>query len=81
MIMLTICFGAAYWYLAPDPFSVLAASALLILLVDPNSLWQISFQLTFVCMFAIFSPLSRSSNAFTSPPSIRHSLGTNYRED
>ena len=55
MIMLTICFGAAYWYIAPDPFSVLAASALVILLVDPNSLWQISFQLTFVCMFAIFS--------------------------
>ena len=54
MIMLTICFGAAYWYLAPDPYSVLAASALLILLVDPNSLWQISFQLTFLCMFAIF---------------------------
>ena len=54
MIMLTICFGAAYWYLAADPFSVLAASALLILLVDPNSLWQISFQLTFLCMFAIF---------------------------
>jgi competence protein ComEC len=55
MIMLTICFGAAYWYVAADPFSVLAASALVILLVDPNSLWQISFQLTFVCMFAIFS--------------------------
>ncbi len=54
MIMLTICFGAAYWYLAPDPFSVLAASALLILLVAPNSLWQVSFQLTFLCMFAIF---------------------------
>ena len=55
MVMLTICFGAAYWYIAPDPFSVLAASALVILLADPNSLWQISFQLTFVCMFAIFS--------------------------
>jgi competence protein ComEC len=55
MIMLTIGFGAAYWYLFPDPISVLAASGLLILLVDPNSLWQISFQLTFVCMFAIFS--------------------------
>jgi competence protein ComEC len=55
MITLAICFGAVYWYLVPDPFSVLAASALLILLVDPNSLWQISFQLTFVCMFAIFS--------------------------
>ena len=54
MIMLTLCFGAAYWYIAADPFSVLAASALIILLVDPNSLWQISFQLTFVCMFAIF---------------------------
>ena len=55
MIMLTLCFGAAYWYIAADSLSVLAASALLILLVDPNSLWQISFQLTFVCMFAIFS--------------------------
>jgi competence protein ComEC len=54
MIMLTICFGAAYWYLAADSLSVLAASALIILLVDPNSLWQISFQLTFLCMFAIF---------------------------
>jgi competence protein ComEC len=55
MIMLTICFGAVYWYIASDPFSVLAASALVILLIDPNSLWQVSFQLTFVCMFAIFS--------------------------
>lgn len=54
LIMLAICFAAAYWYLAPDPFSVLAASALIILLVDANSLWQISFQLTFLCMFAIF---------------------------
>jgi competence protein ComEC len=55
MIMLTLCFCAAYWYIAADSFSVLAASALFILFLDPNSLWQISFQLTFVCMFAIFS--------------------------
>jgi competence protein ComEC len=54
MIMLAICFGAVCWYIAPDPLSVLAASALVILVIDPNSLWQISFQLTFVCMFAIF---------------------------
>ena len=55
MIMLTLCFGARYWYVAADSLSVLAASALIILLSAPNSLWQISFQLTFVCMFAIFS--------------------------
>lgn len=60
MIMLSICLGAAHWYIAADPLTVLAASALVILLIDPNSLWQVSFQLTFLCMFAIFILYPRS---------------------
>lgn len=55
MLMLTVCLIAAYRYRNPDPLSVLALSALAILVINPNAFWQISFQLTFVCMFAIFT--------------------------
>ncbi len=55
MLMLAICLVAAQWYRNPDSLSVLALSALGILAMDPSALWQISFQLTFVCMFAIFT--------------------------
>ncbi|NTU48125.1 MAG: DNA internalization-related competence protein ComEC/Rec2, partial [Syntrophobacteraceae bacterium] len=55
MLMLAICLMAAHWYRNPDSLSVLALAALAILAMDPNALWQISFQLTFVCMFAIFT--------------------------
>lgn len=61
MIMLTICLVAAMGYFRPDPFSVLSAAALIIVVLDPASLWQVSFQLTFVCMFAIFAVYPRFS--------------------
>ena len=54
-LMLTLCLTAACSYRSPDQLSVLAAAALVILAADPNSLQQISFQLTFACMFAIFT--------------------------
>ncbi len=53
VLMLAVCFGASFWYRATDSLTVLALSALIILLFDPNSLWQISFQLTFACVAAI----------------------------
>lgn len=59
MIMLTVCFGAACWYRHPDPLTALAAAALLILFINPNSLFEISFQLSFACMFAIFTVYPR----------------------
>jgi|GEM_PF-425371 len=55
ILMLVFCFGASCWYRSADSYTVLALSALVILLFDPNTLWQISFQLTFACMFALFS--------------------------
>lgn len=53
VLMLTVCFGAAFWYRAPDSLTVLGFAALCILLFDPNSMWQISFQLTFACILSI----------------------------
>lgn len=54
MLMLALCLVAANCQRSADQLTVLAASALAILVADPNSLWQISFQLTFACMFSIF---------------------------
>jgi competence protein ComEC len=62
MLMLTLCLTAACCYRSPDQLSVLAGAAFIILVIDPNSLRQISFQLTFVCMFAIFSLYPRFRN-------------------
>ncbi len=53
VLMLALCFGASFWYRSTDSLTVLALSALVILFFDPNSLWQISFQLTFACVAAI----------------------------
>lgn len=53
ILMLAICFGAAFWYRSPDSLTVLALVAMIILAFDPNSLWQISCQLTFACVLAI----------------------------
>ncbi|MFZ2447286.1 MAG: DNA internalization-related competence protein ComEC/Rec2 [Syntrophobacteraceae bacterium] len=53
VLMLAVCFGAAFWRRSPDSLTVLALAALVILVFDPNSLWQISFQLTFACVLAI----------------------------
>ena len=54
-VMLLLAFAAACKYRTADPLSVLAAAALLILAVSPNSIGNIPFQLTFLCMFAIIS--------------------------
>ncbi len=54
LLMLSICLGAALCYRHADALSVLAATALIILTIDPASLRQISFQLTYACMAAIF---------------------------
>lgn len=54
-LMLALCLAAACSYRYADQLSVLAAAAFVILTIEPNSLQQISFQLTFACMFAIFS--------------------------
>ena len=54
LLMLSIGLGAALCYRHADALSVLAATGLIILVFDPGSLWQISFQLTYACMAAIF---------------------------
>lgn len=53
VLMLAVCLGAAFWYRYPDSLSVLALAALVILILSPNSLHQISFQFTFACVLAI----------------------------
>ncbi|MEN6484516.1 MAG: DNA internalization-related competence protein ComEC/Rec2 [Syntrophobacteraceae bacterium] len=65
-IMLLLCFSAACWYRQANPLSVLGAAALLILAVTPNAIGSIPFQLTFLCMFAIFSIYPRLQR-FQSP--------------
>ncbi|MEM5785661.1 MAG: DNA internalization-related competence protein ComEC/Rec2, partial [Syntrophobacteraceae bacterium] len=53
VLMLAVCYGAAFRYRSPDPLTMLAFAALIILAHDPNCLWQISFQLTFACVLSI----------------------------
>lgn len=53
-IMLLLVCGAVYSYRYPDPPSLLAAAALIILLISPTILRQISFQLSFAAMIGIF---------------------------
>ncbi len=53
VLMLAVCFGASFWYRSTDALTVLAFAALFILIADPGSFWQISFQLTFACVLAI----------------------------
>jgi competence protein ComEC len=53
-IMLTLFFAGIYCYRAPDLPSALASAALIILLMQPFSLWNPSFQLSFGALFGIF---------------------------
>jgi competence protein ComEC len=53
MVMLILYFGALWRYRSPESLSALAAAALLILLLRPNSLWDISFQFTFAAMLGM----------------------------
>ena len=53
ILTLAVFFGAGFWYRAADSLTVLALAALVILILDPNNLWQIPFQLTFACVLAI----------------------------
>jgi competence protein ComEC len=53
VLSLSVFFGAAFWYRRADSLSVLGLAALLILILDPENLWQLPFQLTFACVLAI----------------------------
>lgn len=53
LIMLALLLGALYGQRMADSLSILAAAAFIILLLEPGSLRQISFQLSFACMLAI----------------------------
>lgn len=54
LLMLTLGLWASLIYRHADSLTILAATALIILAIDPASLWQISFQLTYACMVALF---------------------------
>jgi competence protein ComEC len=53
ILTLAVFFGAAFWYRRADSLTVLALAALLILILNPDNLWQLPFQLTFACVLAI----------------------------
>ncbi len=53
ILTLAVFFGAGFWYRKADSLTLLAFAALFILVLDPKNLWQIPFQLTFACVFAI----------------------------
>ncbi|MBT8363579.1 MAG: ComEC family competence protein, partial [Deltaproteobacteria bacterium] len=59
-----------------DPFNTLALAALVILVVDPPSLFSISFQLSFTAVFAIIYGLSRVQNRL---PVVEPQLKKNWR--
>ncbi len=54
LIMLGLSFGALHLYRRSDALSALAAAAVSILLISPNSLWEVTFQLSFGAMFGLF---------------------------
>ncbi len=54
LVMLTLFFAATFRYRYSDPLTALAAAAMLILLIAPNALRQISFQLSFTAMLGLF---------------------------
>ncbi|MFZ0931968.1 MAG: DNA internalization-related competence protein ComEC/Rec2 [Syntrophobacteraceae bacterium] len=53
VLTLAVFLLAGFWYRKADSLTVLAFAALCILVLDPKNLWQIPFQLTFACVFAI----------------------------
>ncbi|MGD0401350.1 MAG: DNA internalization-related competence protein ComEC/Rec2 [Syntrophobacteraceae bacterium] len=53
VLTLAVFLLAGFWYRKADSLTVLAFAALVILVMDPGNLWQIPFQLTFVCVLAI----------------------------
>ncbi|MCE5336205.1 MAG: DNA internalization-related competence protein ComEC/Rec2, partial [Desulfobacteraceae bacterium] len=53
VLMLAVCFGAAFWCRSTDSLTTVAFAAFVILLADPNSIGQISFQLSFACVLSI----------------------------
>ncbi|MFP5211977.1 MAG: DNA internalization-related competence protein ComEC/Rec2 [Acidobacteriota bacterium] len=54
LLMLAVYLAATYRFGRPDGLTTLAAAALAILAMDPNQLYQISFQLSFGGVLAIF---------------------------
>ena len=53
ILTLAVFFGAGFWYRKADSLTVLAFAALFILVLAPENLCRIPFQLTFACVFAI----------------------------
>lgn len=54
LLMLILFFASVCCYRQADALTMLAAAAMIILVWDPNALWQTSFQLSFLCMAGIF---------------------------
>lgn len=54
LIMILLLMGSAFIYRYPDPFTALGVAALLIVLISPESLREVSFQLSFLSMLGLF---------------------------
>ncbi len=59
LLMLAFYFAAFYLYRPPDKLSALCLAAFAILLLNPNNLWNISFQMTFAAMLGLFVIMPR----------------------
>jgi competence protein ComEC len=70
-IMLSLFFAGIVWGRPTDWISALSLAALLILLLEPHSLWTASFQLTFAAMIGIFLVYPRLGSLRSW---LRHSL-------
>ncbi len=53
LIMILLFMGSAFFYRFSDPFTALGAAALLIVLISPECLREVSFQLSFLSMLGL----------------------------
>ncbi len=63
LIMLVLLMGSAFFQRSSDGFSALGAAAFLIVLLMPQSLLEVSFQLSFLAMLGLFVVYPRLQDA------------------
>lgn len=72
LIMITFGLIALYFDRLKDIYSVLAWAAMIILLQNPFSLFEVSFQLTFVATFGIIFYVDNRPKFFGNRPTLRY---------